>query len=116
MPRGSSKLARLFRTLGNQINTVSSEFWTEPEILSAPLGIVVIDQIHLPLRPPFMDVFGSLGCYGMDICSSISFGVLKTFLSQSVTLGSRLIVGSTGSQNVRSLILAGNDLSAAIEG
>jgi len=37
----------------------------DPTISTVSLGMVVIDEIHLPKRSPLIDVAGGSGAYGM---------------------------------------------------
>lgn len=52
---------------------------SEP-VLSVSLGMVVIDEIHQPSRPPILDIAGGSGTYGTRIIARTGFlGSLHSF-------------------------------------
>jgi hypothetical protein len=48
--------------MGNLFSQLRADF----EVVSVSLGMVVIDEIHLPSSPPFIDVAGGSSCYGVN--------------------------------------------------
>jgi hypothetical protein len=48
--------------MGNFFSQLRADF----EVVSVSLGMVVIDEIRLPSSPPFVDVAGGSGCYGVN--------------------------------------------------
>ncbi|KAF2182553.1 pfkB family kinase [Zopfia rhizophila CBS 207.26] len=66
-----------------------------PKILSISLGMVIIDEIRLPSKPPIKDVAGGSASY--------------------VTLGGRLFAGTIRASDVGCLILAGQDFPESVE-
>jgi hypothetical protein len=49
------------------MNIWSSEVYAESIVDTVSLGMVVIDEMHLPSRPPLVDVAGGSGAYGMTL-------------------------------------------------
>ncbi|OCL13399.1 pfkB family kinase [Glonium stellatum] len=67
----------------------------QQEVSFVSLGMVLLDELHVPGKSPIFDVIGGSGGYG--------------------TLGARLFAGATKSKTIGCLVLAGKDFPTATE-